>query len=212
MFDDGWASVYTNAYPLFQKYGIKGSVAVIPGLTGESEYIDYAGIGELYIQGWDILNHSYSHMENMYDQPDELLLEFNRAREWMSRNYLVKGADMAVIPYGECNPYLIRLLAENGYTSIRTSSNIITIHNNNTTYYPVRAISPHDKSSLDLILEDMFMAYHDGIDVLFILHKIEPAHDEYRMTFYPESLDLLLQYIDENKDKYQVVPYSALFM
>lgn len=188
MFDDGWSSVYTNAYPLFQKYGIKGSVAIIPSLTAESEYMNYCQIGELYRQGWDILNHSYSHKEDMYDQPEQLLFEFNRAREWMERNYLVKGADMAVIPYGECNPYLIKLLAENDYRNIRTSSNIIAIHNKKTTYYSVRAISPHNKSSLDLIREDLLTAYNEKTAVLFILHKIEPIEDEFQMTFYRKAL------------------------
>jgi len=212
MFDDGWASVYSNAYPLFQKYGTKGSVAIIPSLTAESEYIDYSHLSELYRQGWDILNHSYSHKEDMHDQPEQLLIEFNRAREWMERNYLVKCADMAVIPYGECNPYLIKLLAENDYRNIRTSSNIITIRNKKTTYYPIRAISPSDKSSLDLIYEELLVAYDDKTDVLIILHKIEPVADEFLMIFFPESLDLLLQYIDNNKDKFQVVPYSSLFV
>jgi len=101
MFDNGWASVYSEAFPLFQKYGMIGSVSIIPSLITESEYMNYAEVCELYIQGWDILNHCYFHKENMYDQPEQQLLEFNRGREWMKRNYLVKCADVAVIPYGE---------------------------------------------------------------------------------------------------------------
>ncbi|NLT98771.1 MAG: hypothetical protein GXW96_11580 [Christensenellaceae bacterium] len=110
------------------------------------------------------------------------------------------------------NPYLIKLLAENGYSSIRTSSNIITIRNEKTAYYPIRAISPSDKSNLDMIYEELLEAYDDKTDVLIILHKIEPVADEFLMTFFPESLDLLLQYIYTNKDKFQVVPYSSLFI
>lgn len=212
MFDDGWETVYSEAYPLFQKYDVKGSVAIIPSIVTQSEYMSYPQICEIYMQGWDILNHSYTHKEDMYDQPEEMLIEFNKASEWMRRNYLSRCAYMAIIPYGECNPFLISLLIDSNFNNIRTDSNIITIHNKKTSYYPVRMISLSSDSYLDHLKHELLIAFKQKTSVLFILHKIERVDDDFQMTFPPERLDAILDYIDLNRDKYQVVPYSLLFV
>ena len=56
MFDDGWKSVYTTAYPLFAKYGLRASLAIIPAKLSEHEYMSFNEVGELYMNGWEVFN------------------------------------------------------------------------------------------------------------------------------------------------------------
>ena len=141
IFDDGWESVYLKAGGIMEKYGYKASISVIPSLVGEKEYMSYEQLSRLQLKGWDLLNHSYSHEEKAYDNPDKLLADFNKAREWMKNRYMGKCSDMLIIPYGEINPYLINCLKAAGYRNVRTSDNIIILDKNKIEYFPVTTVN-----------------------------------------------------------------------
>jgi peptidoglycan/xylan/chitin deacetylase (PgdA/CDA1 family) len=210
MFDDGWSSVYTSAYPLLKRYGYRGSIAVIPALVRESEYLSYEQLAELYLEGWDILNHSYSHKEDMYFRCEEMLYEFMRAREWLDTHYLTAGMDMVITPYGECNPYLIPLLIEKGFRSIRTSDNVLMLRNNRSYYLPVKTIHLLTDKSVESAQAEL-MAYIGGEPaVLLNLHKIDETDDGTQMSYSPEKLEALIEYLHANEDKFQVCTYSCL--
>jgi len=53
-------------------------------LIDEKEYMSYEQLSELYLKGWDLLNHSYSHKENF----EEIILFLNeRSDELEVINY-----------------------------------------------------------------------------------------------------------------------------
>ena len=62
-FDDGWASVYYEAWTYLNRYGIAGTLAVNGGLIGLTGYMTLAQINEIAASGWPILNHSYLHKQ-----------------------------------------------------------------------------------------------------------------------------------------------------
>lgn len=211
MFDDGWGSVYTDAYPLLERYGYRGSVAVIPAMVREREYMSYAQLSDLYMEGWDILNHSYSHKEGMYFRCDEMLSEFMRAREWLDHHFFTKGMNMAIIPLGECNPYLIPLLIKKGFLNIRTSDNILLLSRNKATYFNVKTIHLRTDISIESVQAELMACSGGDATVLFNLHKIDGANDSTQMSFSPQKLEALIEFLHENEDKFQVVAYSCLF-
>jgi len=210
MFDDGWESVYRTAYPLLKRYGCRGSVGMICGMARQEGYMKYAQLAVLYMDGWDILNHSYSHAPNMYERSEELLRDFQRARDWLEHKGFSEGMDMAIVPYGECNPYLIRLLMINGYHSVRTSDNILLFSGDDADYYHVKTIHMETDLSVEAVKEQLAEGRREERDILLNLHKLAEGADPANMTYSPQKLEELLAYLKENEAVFEVVTYTEL--
>ncbi len=212
IFDDGWKSVFTEAYKVMNKYGYKASVSVIPTRVDKKEYMSYKELSELYLHGWDLLNHSYTHKENIYDKPNALLSEFNKTRQWMENRYFGSCSDMLIIPYGDVNPYLIKQTKGAKFRNIRTSDNIIILDKYEIEYYPVHTISlltdVTAKEVEDILIQK---TSSETNTVLFILNKIGDEDDKYDMTYSRDKLEQIIQYINKHSDKFQVISYSQLF-
>lgn len=210
MFDDGWRSVHSEAYSLMKEYGYKGSVSIIPSLIVEDEYMSYKELAELYLEGWDLLNHSYSHRADAYNNTDELLSDFDKSRRWMDNRYFGKCSDMVVMPHGEINPYLIRQLKNAGYRSVRTSDNIIVLDSFNYYYYPITSINPVTNISANEVTAQLKQGINELKTFVLIFHKIGYEDDEFGMTYNKDMLKQIIMFIDRHSDKFQVLTYSQL--
>lgn len=211
MFDDGWRSVYTEAFEVFKQYNYKASVPIIAGMIGETEYLTYNELAELYLDGWDLLNHTYLHKDGMYGNGEELLSDFNRGRNWMKNRFLGDYSNMAVMPYGEINPYLLRLLKEAGYLNVRTSGNIIVLDDPRQYYYSVNCISLLTDVTSNEAIDLLEQTHNESKTAIFILHKINDIDEGLGMTYSKEKLHRIIRYIDDNSDRYTIVTYSQLF-
>jgi len=211
IFDDGWESVYTEAYELFNCFNYTGSVSVIPSYVDEAGYMTYEQLAEIYMNGWDLLNHTYSHKEDQYNDPDQLLSDFNKARQWMENRYIGEQSHMAVLPYGQVNPYLIEKLKNNGYKNIRTSDNIIILDKDKIEYYHVTTINLLTDVTVSEAINKLRSALEEPKSIMFILHKIGEGNDGFGMTYSRSKLEQILVFIDQHKDKLQVISYSQLF-
>lgn len=212
MFDGGWKSVYTRAYPVFEKYGYKGSISVIPSLVNDEGHLTYAQIGELYMNGWSVLNNSYSYKINT--DYYKLFEDFQRARDWMYKRFLTRGMKMAVIPYGYNNPFLIKLLIDSGYDNVRTQDNVIVLDAKNikfNVYYDITIMELLQDMEADEVKSHLLGAWDEKRSIAFILYKIGQTPDPYKTTYAPEGLEEILRFIHDNEDKFQVMAYSDLF-
>lgn len=211
LFHGGWESVYKEAYELFKHLNYKGSISVIPSRVGEVGYMTYEQLSEMYMEGWDLLNLSYSHKEDLYNKTDELLSDFNKARKWMKNRYIGEQSNMAVIPYGDVNPYLIEKMKNNGYKSIMTSDNIIILDKYKIEYLHVSTISLLTNVTVDEVIKKLMTALEEPKTIMFILHKIEDGDDGSDMKYSRDKLEQILMFINQHKDKLQVITYSQLF-
>ena len=210
MFDDGLSSVYSEAYSLMKEYGYKGSVSIIPSLIVENEYMSYKELAELYLDGWDLLNHSYSHRADAYNNTDELLSDFDKSRRWMENRYFGKYSDMVVMPHGEINPYLISQLKNAGYRSVRTSDNIIVLDSFNYYYYPINSINPLTNISVNEVTAQLKQSFNEFKTFVLIFHKIGDEEDEFGMTYSKDKLKQIIMFINRHSDIFQVLTYSQL--
>jgi hypothetical protein len=62
IFDDGYASTYNTAFPIMRDLGLVGVVPVVSEFVGDAGYMTWAQLRELRDAGWDIVNHSKSHL------------------------------------------------------------------------------------------------------------------------------------------------------
>jgi len=211
IFDDGWKSVFTEAYGVMNKYDYRASVSIIPTKVYEKEYMSYEELSELYLNGWDLLNHSYSHEEDAYDNPDELLSEFNRARRWMENRHFGNCSGMLIIPYGDINPYLIKQIKDAKFSNIRTSDNILILDKYEIEYYSVNTINLLTDVTVKEVEDRLTQTSSESNAILFILHKIGNEDDEFGMTYSKDKFEQIIMYINQHSDKFQVISYSQLF-
>jgi hypothetical protein len=60
--DDARDSVYTDLFPMTQARGIVGTLPIISSLVGTAGYMTIPQITEMFNAGWDIVNHTKSHL------------------------------------------------------------------------------------------------------------------------------------------------------
>ena len=63
-FDDGQLNNYLLAKPILDSYGIKATFNVCGGLAGQSGFMTWAQIEQLYSEGHQIGAHGYNHVQN----------------------------------------------------------------------------------------------------------------------------------------------------
>lgn len=117
VFDDGLAGVWATARPIMERYGIRGNVAVIASLVGESGCMTVDQLKHLdrYL-GWDIIAHHYTDLEapNGFDTmtEDELREEIELVQTWMFENGFHRGIHHVAYPFGGFNEASINILKD----------------------------------------------------------------------------------------------------
>ena len=104
--DDGNRGFDTEYKPIFEKYGVKCTHAIVPAWVGtRSEFYTLNELKMLQKEGYDIVGHSYSHdvmfkteniLNTSYNDIDE---DFKKCHEYLLKNGF-NGYDTIVYPYG----------------------------------------------------------------------------------------------------------------
>lgn len=81
-FDDGWESVYTDAFPIMERYGIDSTQYVITNTFEKSAYMSVDQIRQMQQYGHQIASHTVSHRDltqlPLGEMEDELINAKNR--------------------------------------------------------------------------------------------------------------------------------------
>lgn len=62
-FDDAYANVYSDAYPILKERGFSATLFVITGLVGKQGYVTWEQINELVEAGWTVGCHTARHLD-----------------------------------------------------------------------------------------------------------------------------------------------------
>lgn len=97
VFDDGWASEYSNARPILDKYGFKATFSIVCTYVGNDNYMTWRQIKELQRAGHDIESHSMTHKDLTTLSTEELDYEVGQSKQCL----LEHGIDsrIFVTPY-----------------------------------------------------------------------------------------------------------------
>ncbi len=128
-FDDGYKTVYENAFPVIKKYGYPISV-FLPTEAIEKRYPDYMTmkmIKEMMKYGADFESHSYSHPRMAYKPKgwtdkhykDWIAGELTKSISFFKKYFNYKPYAFA-IPYGEYNKTVINMAKDEGFSAILT--------------------------------------------------------------------------------------------
>ena len=130
-FDDGYTSVFTNAFPIMQQYGIKGTVYLNTALVGTPGRLTLQQLQTLYDAGWTIANHTPNHTNlitgSLTNAPDTTVLTVDQVKaivkpgiDWLLANGFTRGAYDFALPFGLYNDNVLQALKELGIRTDRT--------------------------------------------------------------------------------------------
>ncbi|MFC1844983.1 polysaccharide deacetylase family protein, partial [Thermodesulfobacteriota bacterium] len=125
--DDGYRSVYTEAWPVLKQYGYPFTVFVYAKATENKHwnYMTWDQIREMKVSGVDFQNHGFAH-GHMAFKPSEMDMEEYEA--WIRADLAVSTKLMAeelkerprffAVPYGEYNKTVLDGIRSMGYEAI----------------------------------------------------------------------------------------------
>jgi len=99
-FDDGYATVHKNAFPVLQSLGIKGNLAVNPIPIDQQwgSYMRMAQVQEIYNSGWSVVSHTMDHKDLTTLSAAAMEAEIRDAKAWIiARNF--GPAEVFIVPF-----------------------------------------------------------------------------------------------------------------
>jgi len=136
-FDDGFISVYTNAFPILKAHGLPFTVFVNtdPIQAKRPTHVSWEQLEEMKKHGATVANHTHkhshlinsrSHSTNSNDRKwqDEFISEVNTAQNLLKAK-LNQDIRLFAYPYGEFDQYSNQLLADMGYIGFGQHSGAI---------------------------------------------------------------------------------------
>ena len=114
-FDDGYESVYENAFPVMQAYGFTGVMYLVWDYLGSQGYMDNGQIQTMTTVGWEIGSHSMTH-PHLPVVHDQVFFEGAQSKSHLESEFGVNVESFAY-PYGEIDPFVVGKIAEYGYSA-----------------------------------------------------------------------------------------------
>ncbi len=114
--DDGYRSIYTEAWPRLNNAGLPFTVFVAtdPIDHGSNNYMSWDQIRELKKSGVDISGHTSSHNHMPASNPERNKYELKKSKARMVAE-LGKAPEMFAYPFGEASEQVQKLVQKNGY-------------------------------------------------------------------------------------------------
>lgn len=110
-FDDGYAEMYTNVLPEFEKRGMSGTFFIIASYLDQPGSVSTAQVKEMHHKGMEIASHSYYHSSL---PSADLEVDLKKSRQVLEEAI---GAEVRFLcyPYGEYDQRVISKAREYGY-------------------------------------------------------------------------------------------------
>jgi peptidoglycan/xylan/chitin deacetylase (PgdA/CDA1 family) len=120
-FDDGYSSVYTEAYRYMVARNMRATCAIISaaGYIGAGGYMTTAQLQEMYAAGWDMANHtSYgSALTNLLEA--EIETKLTECRDYLDGLGLTRASRHVTYPYGATNAAVFTAMSNTAMLSGR---------------------------------------------------------------------------------------------
>ncbi len=207
--DDGWSTQYSQGYAELQKYDYPASIAVIPAAVNTENYMSYSELADLYLDGWDMLNHTYNHVLLSGSEPNEQLLQMTKAREWLQSRGLKRGCDIVVYPGGEFDDNTVNALEAGGFSAGRSLKSLWSAQAG-CSLENVEICNLMCDMSFENVEEAVNKAIRSGSALILIVHKIEPVTDDAHMQVPSEYFSRVVEYVHKNENSLRVMTLTQL--
>lgn len=131
-FDDGYESVFTEAYPILNNLQIPGTVFIITDFVGQANnwdwqiggrtftHLTWSEIHELRAAGWEIGSHTVSHRILTNIDRKDVVTELTQSKDILEQKL---GTAIKTIcpPFNRINPTILELARDAGYEKCAVS-------------------------------------------------------------------------------------------
>lgn len=119
-FDDGYDNNYTEALPLLERHGMKGTVFVVSGYVEQYPgYLSWPQILEMQRRGMEIGSHTANHVQLDTLSPDEQRKEITESKAVLEQ-HIGRPVEFLAYPFGGYTAETEKLLKEVGYAGACT--------------------------------------------------------------------------------------------
>jgi len=201
-FDDGWVTEYTNAFPLMEKYGMKGAVAIAIKFVCYPAFMTWDQLRTLQEKGWETTAHSVHHSCDLgyyttQTIKDELLGSQKTIQEHGLR------ADQFVMPCGFSRAQIANMFANQYPPIVETAKQYFSSYRTTTSErenilplpdpYNLKAfqilVSTTDKEIQDKINQ----AVKDKTWLILVFHQVDDTKRQF--SFPPDKFEKILEMI-----------------
>lgn len=117
--DDGYADLYTTAYPILRAHGFKAVAYIVSGFVNEKRYVTSAQVLEMDRSGIEIADHTVDHSDLARGSALSITYEVVQSRHWLEKLVGHPVVDFAY-PSGKFNALVIQELQAAGYSTAVT--------------------------------------------------------------------------------------------
>lgn len=175
-FDDAWKSQYSNALPILQNAGIKGTYYILtePVIGGWIEYMTPTQVKDISIKGQEIGGHTITHTDLTTLINTEIDKEIIDSKTYL-QNLTGKTVNTLAYPYGSFNTTVKNRTTKAGYTNARSAGTTIEYGFNTATQnkFEIKSFSPTTAVSLSSIKTAIDQAKTNKQWFVFSFHQIE---------------------------------------
>lgn len=206
-FDDGWESVYSEAFPIMAAKGFKGILSVIGSHVGYTVYCSAVQLDELYDCGWDLVNHTNDHPDLTSIALEVAETDIYRGYDYLySRGYTRACANM-VPPYCATNEAVNQAISKYAVTSRVTPGqyNYLPIQDPyNIGFKEVTsAISP------DTVRQWIEHAIKNDLWLVLVFHSLDAPTDSSTKYVVP-NFKKIVECLHQKRSEIDVVTLSEL--
>ncbi|PGD75959.1 hypothetical protein COM46_13490 [Bacillus pseudomycoides] len=99
-FDDSLISTYKNAFPIMEKYNLKGNIYVITSRVGTPGYMTWGELQECRQAGWTIGSHTDLHQNIANLTREQIIKEFDDSQRKLRNHGFYSGSYFFAAPLG----------------------------------------------------------------------------------------------------------------
>jgi PKD repeat protein len=186
-FDDGWDTVYTDAYPAMSAFGIKGTAYVVPTFDSDARFMPPSEQTTLYNDGWDIASHGNEHTNLLTVNSSEQVRIIQKGQQNLSALGYTRSAYHLAYPFGGYDAGVLTSAASVGTLTGRTINKAnLTIPYTNVLSLPLTQLLDEDVS---YPAATTYVSSRDGTNqtVIFLLHRVSDTPDPGTYTIWPTT-------------------------
>jgi peptidoglycan/xylan/chitin deacetylase (PgdA/CDA1 family) len=206
-FDDAWKNTFDTAFPIMRERGIKGTLSVIGSHSGYPAYCNEPELGALYGDGWDLVNHTYSHKNLNELSLSEAEYEISKGFEYLRSLGFTRACNNLVPPYGPYNGGLGETVKKYAVTSRPNwdAFNYLPITDPyNLGYWEVtRDTSP---AEVEALLDE---AIENDLWIILLFHSVEAPADV-SSKYEPDDFLAVMDLLSQKKSKIRIAPLSEV--
>lgn len=207
MLDDAWKTQYTIGFNYMNKRNIRGSIAVIPELIGAPDYMNKSDLSNLYNQNWDLLNHTYSHINLSNKKIDKQFSEINKANKWLLNRGFINPNKVLIYPEGKYDQNTIKIIKKLSYISGRSTKEGFN-DKIPTNLYEIKVKNVLTNINPNTVNGWIDYAIENNLTIILLFHKLENKVDKTLMKYKEKDFYKIIDYIDKKRDNINIIIYT----